>query len=166
MDVTARAGSEGRLRQGYPRSVAEAPQPPQWALELVRAARVARLGLLDSSGAPRVQPVTFALHGRRIWTVVDAKPKRLRGERLARVRFIRRDPRVALTVDQYDEDWERLAWVQALGHAEVMAVCSAEHGAAALAALVAKYPQYRTAPPSGPLIALAPARWLWWRARE
>jgi PPOX class probable F420-dependent enzyme len=146
--------------------VAELEQPPPWALALLQEARVAHLGLLDPSGAPRVQPVAFALHAGRIWTAVDAKRKRLAGEHLGRVRFIRRDPRVALTVDRYDEDWGRLAWVQALARAEVLAVSSDGQALAGLEALAVKYPPYRATPPAGPLIALAPVRWLWWRAND
>jgi len=36
---------------------------PTWARELVTSARVARLGLIDDTGRPRVLPVTFALVG-------------------------------------------------------------------------------------------------------
>ena len=36
---------------------------------------------------------------------------------------------------------------------------------AALAALVAKYPQYEAAPPRGAVIAVAVERWLGWSAR-
>src|SRR5665648_147195 len=82
-----------------------------WANKLLEAERVGRLGFLDDEGAPRVLPVTFALAEGRIWTVIDQKPKRA-GEP-ARVRFLRRDPRAALTVDRYSDDWEELAWVQA-----------------------------------------------------
>jgi PPOX class probable F420-dependent enzyme len=120
---------------------------------------VARLGLLDAEDRPRVLPVTFALAGNAIWTAIDQKPKR-EGEP-ARVRFLRRRPEAALTVDVYDDDWSALAWVQVLGRVEVL---QAGSGPAALEALGAKYPQYRDDPPRGPLLRLAPERALWWRA--
>jgi PPOX class probable F420-dependent enzyme len=120
---------------------------------------VARLGLLDAEDRPRVLPVTFALAGNAIWTAIDQKPKR-EGEP-ARVRFLRRRPEAALTVDVYDDDWSALAWVQVLGRVEVL---QAGSGPAALEALAAKYPQYRDDPPRGPLLRLAPERALWWRA--
>jgi PPOX class probable F420-dependent enzyme len=126
---------------------------------LLETARVGRLGLLDEEGAPRVLPVTFAMAEGRIWSAVDRKPKRA-GEP-ARLRFLRRDPRAALTVDQYSDDWEQLAWVQVLGEVEIV---EAGEGAAGLDALREKYEPYREEAPPGPLLALEPRRYLWWRA--
>ena len=134
---------------------------PRWARELLETERVAHLGLLDESGDPRVLPVTFALAGKRIWSAVDAKPKRVGGDRLARVRFLRQRPAAALTVDRYSEEWSALAWVQVLGKVEVLQV---DEGAVGLAALVAKYAPYAESPPPGPLLALEPHRCLCWRA--
>jgi PPOX class probable F420-dependent enzyme len=134
---------------------------PEWAGELLRGARVARLGLLDDEGAPRVLPVTFALAGGRVYTAVDDKPKRRPGH-VARVRFLRARPRAALTVDRYDEDWSRLAWVQLLGEVQVLDDPAARPDA--LAALVAKYAPYRERAPGGPLLELTVARALCWTA--
>jgi PPOX class probable F420-dependent enzyme len=132
-----------------------------WANNLLETARVGRLGLLDDDGAPRVLPVTFALAEGRIWSAIDQKPKRS-GEP-ARVRFLRRDPRAALMVDRYSDDWEQLAWVQVLGSIRILDV---SEGAAGLAALTEKYNQYRKERPPGPLLALEPERYLWWRAAD
>jgi PPOX class probable F420-dependent enzyme len=123
--------------------------------------RVGRLGLLDEDGAPRVLPVTFAVAEGRIWSAIDRKPKR--AAEPARLRFLRRDPRAALTVDRYSDDWDRLAWVQALGSVRIVEVGD---GAAGLAALSAKYEPYREEEPPGPLLVLDPERYLWWRAAE
>src|SRR6478672_10032181 len=57
---------------------------PGWAKDLLEEP-VARLGLLDPRGAPRVLPVTFAVAGASLWSAVDRKPKRREGEELARV---------------------------------------------------------------------------------
>jgi PPOX class probable F420-dependent enzyme len=130
-----------------------------WANELLESERVGRLGFLDSEGAPRVLPVTFAVARGRIWSAIDQKPKRAGDP--ARVRYLRRDPRAALTVDRYSDDWNRLAWVQVLGS---IAIVDLEEGAAGLAALSEKYEQYREQEPPGPLLALQPERYLWWRA--
>lgn len=132
---------------------------PDWALELLEIAPVARLGLLDDRGGPRVLPVTFAVAEGRIWSAIDQKPKRAREP--ARLRFLERDPRAALTVDRYSEDWDELAWVQVLGTVEVLA---ADDAAAGLESLSAKYEQYGAEAPPGPVLALDPARCLWWRA--
>lgn len=133
-----------------------------WALGLLTEARVARLGLLDSDDRPRVLPVTYALSGERIWSAIDAKPKR-RGREPARLGFLRRRPDVALTVDRYDENWSRLAWVQVLG---VASIHDTQEEPDALAALIEKYEPYRAEAPAGPLIAIRPSRALAWRAEE
>src|SRR5687768_2290035 len=136
-------------------------QLPTWAIGLLREERVAHLGFLDDAGGPRVLPVTFALHEHSLWTVVDSKLKRDPAREPARVRFLRNNPHAALTVDRYDDDWSRLAWVQALGDVAVLRVGDEPD---ALAALTAKYPQYERQPPPGPLLRLEPRRVLSWSA--
>lgn len=122
---------------------------------------MAHLGFLDGRDRPRVQPVTFAVWGAMVWSAVDAKPKRVSPERLARVRFLRRNGSAALTVDRYDEDWTRLAWVQILGDVRIVQAADAPE---AMEVLAARYAPYRACPPPGPLLALAPERCLCWRA--
>jgi PPOX class probable F420-dependent enzyme len=134
---------------------------PPWARALLEREPAGHLGLIDGDGHPRVLPVTFALAGGVLASAVDEKPKRAPGAELARVRWLRRRPAAALTVDHYDDDWSRLAWVQALGRIEVADV--ADHPQA-LAALQAKYAPYRDRVPPGPLLLLRPQRVLWWRA--
>jgi PPOX class probable F420-dependent enzyme len=133
---------------------------PAWARTLLETERRAHLGLLDGDGAPRVLPVTFAVVGGDVVSAVDHKPKRDPGRELARVRWLRRDPRAALTVDRYDADWSRLVWVQVLGRVWIEETVDAE----ALAALQGRYEQYRERPPAGPLLRLRVERGLWWRA--
>jgi PPOX class probable F420-dependent enzyme len=123
--------------------------------------RVARLGLLDDGGGPRVLPVTYAMHAGALVTAVDHKPKQVPADRLARVRWLRANPRAAITVDHYDEDWSQLAWVQALGRVTIVDPADAPE---AVAALTSRYPQYRDVAPVGPVISLLPDRVLWWRA--
>lgn len=132
---------------------------PGWALELVAAERVARLGLLDERGEPRVLPVTFVLAGGLVWTAIDHKPKR-RGEP-ARVRRLRRRPEATLLVDVWDEDWSRLAWVELRGRVDVLDAAAAVQG---LDALQAKYEQYAGARPAGPVLRLDPRASACWRA--
>jgi len=132
-----------------------------WANELLETERVGRLGLLDLEGAPRVLPVTFAVAEGRIWSAVDRKPKQAKEP--ARLRFLRRDPRAALTVDRYSDDWEQLAWMQILGTVEIV---EASEGTSGMKALSEKYEPYREEAPPGPLLALEPQRYLWWRAAD
>ena len=121
--------------------------------------RVARLGLLDADDRPRVLPVTFAVAGEAIYSAIDRKPKR--ASEPARLRYLRRRPLVALTVDHYADDWAELAWVQVLGRVELLEPSEDERG---IEALLAKYAPYRDDPPPGPLLRLVPERALHWRA--
>ncbi|MFZ0383086.1 MAG: pyridoxamine 5'-phosphate oxidase family protein [Solirubrobacteraceae bacterium] len=140
-------------------SCASVAKLPKWARELLDQARVGRLGLLDDEHQPRVLPVTFALAGDTLVTAVDHKRKDVPAERLARLRWLRARPRAALTVDHYEEDWSRLAWVQALGTVTIL-----DHAPEATAALTRRYAQYRDHPPAGPVIELRPERIIWWKA--
>lgn len=124
---------------------------------MLKSERVARLGLLDDQDRPRVLPVTFALADGVIYSAIDNKPKR--SSEPARVRYLRRRPEAALTVDHYDDNWAKLAWVQVLVRVELLG--RDEEG---LAALSAKYEQYRSEPPPGPVLKLLPERALHWRA--
>jgi PPOX class probable F420-dependent enzyme len=133
---------------------------PEWARALIEDGRVAHLGLLDAGDRPRVLPVTYAVAGGALWSAVDHKPKRTEGVELARVRWLRRNPAAALTVDVYSDEWERLAWVQALGRVDVLD----QPARAALEALCAKYEQYAERAPAGPFLRLEPERLLCWRA--
>ena len=132
---------------------------PGWAAALLDESRVGHLGLLDEGGAPRVQPITYARVGDALWSAVDDKPKRRPGELPARIRRLQADGRAALTVDRYDDDWTRLAWVQVLGEITVVDLRDD-----VLAALAARYAPYRERAPRGPLLRLQPRRLLCWRA--
>jgi len=136
---------------------------PGWARHLLECSRVARLGLIDDAGAPRVLPVTYAVSGSRLVSAIDHKPKRVPAGELARVRWLRARPRAALTIDHYDDEWSKLAWVQALGDVRVLEAASEPD---AILALSERYPAYRERPPSGLLLLLAPQRFLWWRASD
>jgi PPOX class probable F420-dependent enzyme len=132
---------------------------PTWARGLLESARVAHLALLDLHDRPRVLPVTFAVADGAVWSAVDQKPKR--SAEPARLRFVRRRPEAALTVDHYDDDWSRLAWVQLLGRVGLL---ERDAAARAMDALAAKYAPYRAERPPGPLLRFEVERALHWRA--
>lgn len=121
-----------------------------------------RLGLIDDSGAPRVLPVTYAISGTRLVSAIDHKPKRVPGEELARVRWLRARPRAALTVDHYEDEWSELAWVQALGEITLL---DATGEPEAVDALVERYEAYQTHRPAELLLSLEPTRLVWWRSQ-
>jgi PPOX class probable F420-dependent enzyme len=138
---------------------------PRWALGLLREARVARLGTADAAGRPLVVPVCYAFDGTRLYSVIDAKPKRTR--ELRRLRNIAENPQASLVVDDYDEDWTRLRWVIAEGRADVLT--EGEEYGRAIDLLLAKYPQYRAMAldrARGVLIRIAPERLLHWTFTE
>jgi PPOX class probable F420-dependent enzyme len=136
---------------------------PPWARELLESERVAHLGLVDDERRPRVLPVTFAVVDGAVWSAIDDKPKRVPARQLARLRWAQARPAVALTVDRYDDDWTRLAWVQLLGQITIVEL---EGRDGVLHALAARYPSYQRRAPGGPLLRLEPERALSWRADD
>ena len=133
--------------------------PPAAVLQRFARGRVARLATLSATG-PRLVPVTFAWHrGTAVWAVDRVKPKR--PGPLRRERDLAVDPRVAVLVDHYAEDWAALWWVELQGTA---ATLEGEAAEAALDALAERYPPYRANRPPGPVVAVIPRRWTWWSA--
>lgn len=130
-------------------------------------ARVARLATADADGRPHLVPIVFALLDDDLYSAIDLKPKAHGGPnvRLRRLDNLRANPAVSVLVDDYTEDWQQLWWARADGTARVIAATEAE-AARAIAALSQRYPQYRDAPPPGPVIAIAVDRWSGWVARS
>jgi PPOX class probable F420-dependent enzyme len=131
----------------WPRATAEAR---------FASARAGRLATVTADGHPHVVVVCFVVHDGVVYTAVDAKPKSRRD--LKRLENVRATGRASLLVDHYEEDWSRLWWVRVDGAARVI------DSSAAIDALAAKYPQYRSERPAGPLIAITPDRWRSWVA--
>jgi PPOX class probable F420-dependent enzyme len=131
--------------------------PPGHYSSLLRARR-GYLATVGAQGDPRLVPVCFTWAGDQIWTAIDGKPKRL--EIPQRARDIRAHPTVAFTVDRWDEDWSRLAWLQARGQAVVLP--EGPESDRARTALRDKYPQYQVTPLQGPVIRIDVERWLGW----
>jgi PPOX class probable F420-dependent enzyme len=137
-------------------------QAPAWALAFLREARVGRLATADRSARPLVVPVCYAFDGERLYSAIDAKPKRTR--ELRRLRTIAENPHVSLVVDHYDDDWRALRYVIVEGEAHV--VTAGAELTRAIDLLVDKYPQYRTMGldrESGAVVVLTPERIIAWR---
>lgn len=127
----------------------------------LEARRVGHLATTDLHGAPHVVPVCFAVLEDTLYVTIDAKPKRIAGGALKRLRNIAANPNVAFVADRYDEDWSRLGWVMLRGHAEILDN-GAEHDRAQ-AALRTRYQQYRVMDLAAlPVIALRIARVTSW----
>ena len=105
-------------------------------------ARVARLATIDANGAPHLVPICFVYEGGAFYMAIDRKPKRVAPERLARLDNIARNPQVALLIDEYSEDWQRLWYILVRGKAELLAASANAEQGRALALLKTKYPQY------------------------
>jgi PPOX class probable F420-dependent enzyme len=139
----------------------------QQARDAVAGARVARLATRTRTDRMDLVPITYALAGDRLVTAVDHKPKTT--TQLKRLDNIRANPEVSVLVDEYDDrDWSQLWWVRLRGLATVIDADEPTPGddrrEAAMAALVAKYPQYRRQPPAGDVIVIDVVRWQWWSA--
>jgi PPOX class probable F420-dependent enzyme len=122
------------------------------------AAEVGRLATVTADALPHVVPCCFAVAANTAYTAVDQKPKSTR--RLQRLANLRANPRAALLVDHYDDDWRTLWWIRADGPGRV--VDDGAEAERAIELLVAKYHQYRTARPDGPVIAIELTRWRAW----
>jgi len=136
------------------------------ARRFLEAHRVGHLATAGADGAPHVVPVCYALDDGALYFVADEKPKRRPARELRRLANLRENPRAALVVDDWDEDWTRLAWVLVRGPART--VDEPAMHAAALTLLRARYPQYRTMalddPVRHPIVRIEPARVVLWRA--
>lgn len=134
---------------------------PEEARDRFATARVARLATVRRSGEPHLVPITFAVRGDQVLSVVDAKPKRTTA--LQRLDNVEANPAVSLLVDEYDDDWNRLWWARADGHAVVVRDEGALRDAVDL--LSGKYAQYAQNPPEGPLLVVTVTKWIGWTAR-
>ena len=132
--------------------------------KLIKDDRVARLATLDPRGRPHIVPVCFAYDGKVLYSAVDRKPKRVSPERLVRLKNIRAASRVALLIDQYDEDWTRLWYVLIRGKATLIPNSAPQERARAIHRLRAKYPQYagEMLADDAPIIRITPQRTTFW----
>lgn len=122
---------------------------------------VGRLATVDEESRPYVVPVCYATGTNRIFSVIDDKPKDVLRRELKRIRNIRSNPCVALTVDTYSDDWSRLAYVMVRGVASI--VTSGEEHEAAISLLQARYRQYREMEFEGrAIIVIEPRRVVAW----
>jgi PPOX class probable F420-dependent enzyme len=130
----------------------------------LKQARVARLATLDAKDGPHIVPVCFVYDGKVFYTAIDRKPKRVSPDRLVRMQNIRAISRVALLIDEYDEDWTRLWYVLIRGKAVLIPNSAQQERASAIRKLRAKYPQYTRGmlAEDAPVIRITPERTTGW----
>lgn len=118
----------------------------------------ATLATVTPDGRPHLVPIVHAVVGDVIVFAVDHKPKS--GRRLARLRNIESEPRVAVLFDERSDDWAALWWVRADGVATIH-----DDPPPAADTLHERHPQYRRDRPPGPWVTVDVDRWSGWSAR-
>jgi PPOX class probable F420-dependent enzyme len=106
-------------------------------------------------------PIVFVVNGNTIYTAIDWKPKTTR--QLRRLANIAANPQVAVLVDHYADEWTQLWWARADGTARIAEQPEDER---ALGLLTARYGQYATQRPPGPVIAIDVQQWIGWAAKD
>ena len=127
--------------------------------------RIARLATASEDLQPSVIPFCYIFDGQHIYSPIDEKPKNVADSALRRVKNIERNPRVALVIDDYSEDWSKLAYVLITGTASIISPDNDEH-VRAVELLREKYPQYRSMKiEERPMIKITPVGIKRWAAR-
>jgi PPOX class probable F420-dependent enzyme len=128
----------------------------------VAEARVGRLATVRPNGDPHLVPICFAVvesdGGNVIVSGTDEKPKTTYA--LRRLRNIAEHSAVTLLLDHYEEDWERVWWVRVDGRGRV--IDDEAERERAVAALRAKYRQYKRIGIPGAVLAIDVDRWRGW----
>jgi PPOX class probable F420-dependent enzyme len=136
--------------------------------EFIQRVRVARLATIDSEFKPHLVPVVFVFDGNHFFIPVDEKRKKTKPEKLRRIKNIQGNPNVALLIDEYSEDWSRLAFVMIQGTASV--VKSRPQAdiqlKQALKELTTKYTQYQKIGTGEMCIIIKPEKVASWRSSQ
>lgn len=132
--------------------------------EFIERARVARLATIDSEFRPHLVPVVFVFNGNHFFIPVDKKRKTAKPEKLKRIRNIQDNPNVTLLIDEYSEDWTKLAFVMIQGKASI---ATKEEGniqvRQAYKMLMIKYLQYQKVGLGERCIIITPMKVASWR---
>lgn len=126
----------------------------------IKTAMVGRLATISPEGRPQMVPITFAPADGSLYFAVDQKPKRTR--HLQRLRNIAANPYVSVLVDHYEDDWSALWWVRVDGTARI--VEGGPEFEEAMTLLTARYEQYRSNRPAGPVVVIKVERMTGWSA--
>ena len=130
-------------------------------LKFLEGHKVGRLGTADASGKPHVVPICYAATESRVYSVIDEKPKSVAQDKLKRIRNIRANPQVCLTVDEYSDDWSQLGFVMVHGVASIIYSGSEHESAAEL--LRNRYRQYVGMDMTNrPILTITPERIVTW----
>jgi PPOX class probable F420-dependent enzyme len=92
----------------------------EYVKSVIDRARVARLATVDSENKPHLVPVVFVFDGNYFFIPVDEKRKKVKPEKLKRIKNLQNNRNVALLIDEYSEDWTKLAFVMIQGKATII----------------------------------------------
>jgi PPOX class probable F420-dependent enzyme len=133
--------------------------------KFMERARIARLATANSESRPYLVPVVFVFDGNYFFIPIDEKRKTIKPEKLKRVKNINENPNVALLIDEYSEDWTKLAFVMVQGRASIVNKSQEKNMRLreAYKKLRAKYPQYRKTGLGEMCIMIKPKKIASWR---
>jgi PPOX class probable F420-dependent enzyme len=136
--------------------------------EFIQRVRVARLATIDSEFKPHLVPVVFVFDGNHFFIPVDEKRKKTKPEKLRRIKNIQGNPKVALLIDEYSEDWSRLAFVMIQGTASVVKYRPQAdiQLKQAVKELTTKYTQYQKIGTGEMCIIIKPEKVASWRSSQ
>ncbi len=139
---------------------------PPAAEDLIERARVARLATVDSESKPHLVPVVFVFDGNCFFIPIDKKRKKTaKPWKLKRIKNIRDNPSVALLIDEYSEDWTKLAFLMIQGSATIITAKTQGNIPLheAYKKLIIKYSQYQKIGLSEICITIKPEKVTSWR---
>ena len=115
-----------------------------WEKDFIQSHRIAYLATCDEKNNPHVIPIVYVFDGKFLFSPIDKKAKKLSPGQLRRIKNIKENSSVSIVIDDYSENWEKLAWVQIRGNAEILDSGSKYQKAVRM--LSEKYSQYKEMP--------------------
>jgi PPOX class probable F420-dependent enzyme len=131
-------------------------QLPERIRSVLSSARRGVMTTIEIDGSSHSVPVVFASVGDEIVSPIDHKPKT--GRTLERVKNLRRDGRVTLLIDLWDEDWTKLLWLMIRGRADIDESPPTD----LMRAINRRYQQYAPDEVHDALIRIEPTLLSWW----
>jgi len=107
---------------------------------LITDSSIAYLSTVSHKGHPHIVPICFVLLDQNFYSLLDNKPKNVQILKLRRVQNIISNPKVALIVNHYEDDWDKLWHVLIKGNGSIVA--NEVERRAAIKSLKQKYEQY------------------------
>jgi len=133
--------------------------------KFIERARIARLATANSESQSHLVPVVFVFDDSHFFIPIDEKRKTITPEKLKRVTNINENPSVVLLIDDYSEDWTKLAFVLIQGKASIVNKLQDDETQLqeAYKKLLIKYPQYQKIGIGNMCIIVKPEKISSWR---